>query len=153
MILGVVSKDVKTDHTTDPSVTNVERIIGVSLARSRVCFQCGKEGHLAKDCPRGRTNYSRSQHRLLRITDRPTQSRPSVKAYASTSEDTENPDARVTGTLFILGHLALALFDLRSTHSFISTVFVSQTKFVLESLLHEFSIGTFSGVNMIVLIG
>ena len=55
----------------------------------------------------------------------------------------------MTGTLSVLGHLALTLFDSGSTHSFISTIFVSQAKFVLEPLLHGFSVGTPAGVNMI----
>lgn len=53
----------------------------------------------------------------------PTQNRPPARAYVSTSKDTENPNAVVTGTLSVLGHLALTLFDSGSTHSFISTVF------------------------------
>ena len=43
----------------------------------------------------------------------------------------------------------LTLFDSRSTQSFIYTVFVSQAKFVLEPLLHEVSVCTTVGVNLI----
>ena len=57
--------------------------------------------------------------------------------YAFTHKDTENLNAAVTGTLSVLGHLALTLFDSGSTHSFISTVFVSQTKIGLKPLLHD----------------
>ena len=53
----------------------------------------------------------------------PTQNRPPARAYVSTSKDIENPNAGVTGTLSVLGHLALTLFDSGSMHSFISTVF------------------------------
>ena len=43
----------------------------------------------------------------------------------------------------------LTLFDSGSTHSFISTIFVNQAKFVLEPLLHEVSVSTPVGVNLI----
>ena len=55
----------------------------------------------------------------------------------------------VTSTLSVLGHFALTLFDSRSTHSFISTTFVSQAKIVLEPLLHDFLVGTPAGVDMV----
>ncbi|XP_022932193.1 uncharacterized protein LOC111438512 [Cucurbita moschata] len=122
---------------------------GPCLARFEACFRCGKEEHLAKDCPRGHTNDTKIQQRLLRIANNPTQNRPPARAYASTSQDTGNPDAAMTGTLNVLGHLDLTLFDSGSTHSFISTIFVSQAKFVLEPLLHGFSVGTLAGVDMI----
>ena len=122
---------------------------GQCLAHFGACFRCGKEGNLAKDCLGGHTNDTKNQQRPLRIVDNPTQNRPPVRAYASTSKDTENPYAAMTGTLSILGHLALTLFDSGSTHSFISTIFITQEKFVLESLLHGFSVGTLAGVDMI----
>ena len=118
---------------------------GQCLARSGACFRCGKEGYLAKDCPGSRITDVGNQQKPLRIADNPPQNRPPARAYASTSKDTGNPDAAVTGTLSVFGHLALTLFDSGSTHSFISTVFVSQAKFVLEPLLHGFSVGTPAG--------
>ena len=55
----------------------------------------------------------------------------------------------MTGTLSILGHFALTLFDSGSTHSFISTNFVSQAGIVLEPLLHDCLVGTPAGVDMV----
>lgn len=57
--------------------------------------------------------------------DCPSQNRHPTRTYASTNKETENPDAVVTGTLFVLGYLALTLFDSGSTDSFLSVVFVS----------------------------
>ena len=105
---------------------------GRCLAHTRACFQCGKEGHIAKDCQGGCANDSGNQQRRLSIADRPTQNYPPTRAYASIGKDIGNSDAVVTGTLSVLGYLALTLFDSRSTHSFISVVFVSQAKFVLK---------------------
>lgn len=81
--------------------------------------------------------------------DAPTQNRPPTRAFASTSKDTKNPDATVTGTLSVLDHFALTLFDSGSTHSFISTAFVSQAKIVLEPLSHNFLVGTLPSVDMV----
>ena len=55
----------------------------------------------------------------------------------------------MTGTLSVFGHFTLTLFDLGSTHSFISTDFVSQARIVLEPLLHDFLVGTPTGVDMV----
>ena len=55
----------------------------------------------------------------------------------------------MTGTLFVLGHFALILFDSGSTHLFISIAFVSQAKIVLEPLLHDFLVATLPGVDIV----
>ena len=104
---------------------------------------------MARDCPGGRANNVRDQQRPLRITDAPTQNRPLARAYASTSKNVENLNAAVTGTLFVLGHFTLTLFDSGFTHSFISTDFVSQARIVLEPLLHDFLVGTPTRVDMV----
>ncbi|KAA0031759.1 gag-protease polyprotein [Cucumis melo var. makuwa] len=46
------------------------------------------------------------------------------KVFATTRYEVEQAGSVVTGTLPILGHFAFVLFDSRSSHSFISSVFV-----------------------------
>ncbi|XP_022932810.1 uncharacterized protein LOC111439271 [Cucurbita moschata] len=113
------------------------------------CVRCGKDGHLARDCPRSRTNNVGDQQRPLRIADASTQNCPPAIAYASTSKDTKNLDAAVIGTLFVLVHFALILYDSGSTHLFISTTFVSQANLVLEPLLQDFLVATLPSVDMV----
>ena len=55
----------------------------------------------------------------------------------------------VTGTLSILGHFALTLFDSGSTHSFVSLPFVKQAGFIVELLMHVLSVGTLARVVLV----
>ena len=48
----------------------------------------------------------------------------------------------VTSTLPILGHFALVIFDLRSSHSFISSVFVQHMSLEVEPLSYILFIST-----------
>ena len=81
--------------------------------------------------------------------EQPAPPRAQARAYASTSKDTRRFDALVTGTLYILDHFAFTLFDSGSTHSFISLSFIVQAGFELEPLLHEMSVSTPSGVDLV----
>ena len=65
-----------------------------------------------------------------------------TKAYATTSKEAGTSGTIVTCTLSILGHFTLMLFDSGSTHSFVSSPFVSQAGFVIEPLMHVLSVGT-----------
>ena len=65
--------------------------------------------------------------------------------YATTRSEAEKSDAVVTGTLPIMGHYALVLFDYGSSHSFVSSSFVKHGKFELESLSYVLSISIPSG--------
>ena len=55
----------------------------------------------------------------------------------------------VTGTLPMLGHYALVLFDFGSSHSFISFVFASHACLEVEPLDHVLSVSTPSGESML----
>ena len=77
------------------------------------------------------------------------QTRAQTRAYATTSKEAGTSDTMVTGTLSILGHFALTLFDSGSTHSFVSLPFVSQAGFVVEPLMHVLSVGTTARVDLV----
>ncbi|KAL0533347.1 hypothetical protein IC582_030166 [Cucumis melo] len=55
----------------------------------------------------------------------------------------------VTGTLPVLGHYALVLFDSGSSHSFISSAFVLHARLEVEPLHHVLSVSTPSGKCML----
>ncbi|KAL0537704.1 hypothetical protein IC582_026689 [Cucumis melo] len=55
----------------------------------------------------------------------------------------------VTGTLPVLGHYALVLFDSRSSHSFISSAFLLHARLEVEPLHHVLSVSTPSGECML----
>lgn len=69
--------------------------------------------------------------------------------FATNHGEADKSSVVVTGTLSILGHLTLVLFDYGSTHSFISTSFVNQAKLELESFDFVLSVTTSIEVNMV----
>ncbi|TYK29806.1 ty3-gypsy retrotransposon protein [Cucumis melo var. makuwa] len=63
--------------------------------------------------------------------------------------EAEREGTVVTGTLPVLGHYALVLFDSGSSHSFISSAFVLHARLEVEPLYHVLSISTPSGEVML----
>ncbi|KAA0035817.1 gag protease polyprotein [Cucumis melo var. makuwa] len=95
--------------------------LGCCLFGTRTCFKCRQEGHTADRCPM----------RLTGVTE------------------AERAGTVVTGTLPILGHYALVLFDSGSSHSFISYAFVFHARLEVEPLYHVLSVSTPSGEIML----
>ena len=114
-----------------------------------MCYICGHAGHVPRTCP---TRSSGNPRELLRgqVIREPTiQTRPETRAYAMTSKEARTSGTVVTGTLSVLGHFALTLFDSGSTQSFVSLPFVKQAGFVVEPLMHVLSVGTPAGVDLV----
>ena len=119
------------------------------MAGSRACYKCGQEGHIDVNCTARNAEAQPNSPRVVEQVEKPAPPRAQARAYASKSKETGRSDAVVTGTLSILGHFAFTLFDSGSTHSFISMSFVVQAGFELEPLLHEMSVSTPSGVDLV----
>ena len=66
------------------------------------------------------------------------------KVFATNKSEAERVDIVVTGTLLVLRHYALVLFDFGLSHSFISYVFVSHACLEVEGLNHVLSMSTSS---------
>ncbi|KAL0551618.1 hypothetical protein IC582_010707 [Cucumis melo] len=114
--------------------------LGRCLFGTRTCFKCRQEGHTADRCPLRLTGIVQNQG-----AGAPHQGR----VFATNRTEAEKAGTVVTGTLPVLGHYALVLFDSGSSHSFISSAFVSHARLEVEPLHHVLSVSTPSGECML----
>ncbi|KAL0544328.1 hypothetical protein IC582_019441 [Cucumis melo] len=114
--------------------------LGRCLFGTRTCFKCRQEGHTADRCPLRVTGIAQNQG-----AGAPHQ----VRVFATNRTEAEKAGTVVTGTLPVLGHYALVLFDSGSSHSFISSAFVSHARLEVEPLHHVLSVSTPSGECML----
>ncbi|TYK18660.1 ty3-gypsy retrotransposon protein [Cucumis melo var. makuwa] len=89
--------------------------LGRCLFGTRTCFKCRQEGYKADRCSMNITRNAQNQG-----AGAPHQG----KVFATNKTEAERAGTVVTGTLPVLGHYALVLFDSGSSHSFISSAFV-----------------------------
>ncbi|XP_038880379.1 uncharacterized protein LOC120072030 [Benincasa hispida] len=115
---------------------------GQCLRNLGVCFNCGQTGHYAKACPKLITQVSTDQ------TTQPTSNKVTQQqkgwVFAITRKEAEDQDAIV-----ILGYYAFSLFDLGSSHSFISTTFAQHAQLTSKPLGYNRSIATPIRVSML----
>ncbi|KAL0549281.1 hypothetical protein IC582_013762 [Cucumis melo] len=114
--------------------------LGRCLFGTRTCFKCRQEGHTADRCPLRLPGIAQNQG-----AGAPHQGR----VFATNRTEAEKAGTVVTGTLPVLGHYALVLFDSGSSHSFISSAFVSHARLEVEPLHHVLSVSTPSGECML----
>ncbi|KAL0534284.1 hypothetical protein IC582_028573 [Cucumis melo] len=114
--------------------------LGHCLFGTRTCFKYRQEGHTADRCPLRLTGIAQNQG-----AGAPHQGR----VFATNRTEAEKAGTVVTGTLPVLGHYALVLFDSGSSHSFISSAFVSHARLEVEPLHHVLSVSTPSGECML----
>ncbi|KAL0537637.1 hypothetical protein IC582_026620 [Cucumis melo] len=114
--------------------------LGRCLFGTRTCFKCRQEGHTADRCPLRLTGNAQNQG-----ADAPHQGR----VFATNKTEAEKAGTVVTGTLPVLEHYALVLFDSGSSHSFISSAFVLHARLEVEPLHHVLSVSTPSGECML----
>ncbi|KAL0536186.1 hypothetical protein IC582_025125 [Cucumis melo] len=114
--------------------------LGRCLFGTRTCFKCRQEGHTADRCPMRLTGNAQNQG-----AGAPHQG----KVFATNKTEVERAGTVVIGMLLVLGHYALVLFDLGSSHSFISSAFVLHARLEVEPLYHVLSVSTPSGECML----
>ncbi|TYK11616.1 ty3-gypsy retrotransposon protein [Cucumis melo var. makuwa] len=110
------------------------------LFGTRICFKCRQEGHTADRCPMRLTGVAQNQG-----AGAPQQG----KVFATNKFEAEKVGTVVTGTLLVLGHYALVLFDSGSSHSFISSAFVLHARLEVEPLYHILSVSIPSEESML----
>ncbi|TYK21771.1 ty3-gypsy retrotransposon protein [Cucumis melo var. makuwa] len=114
--------------------------LGRCLFGTKTCFKCRQEGHTADRCPMRLTGNAQNQG-----AGAPHQG----KVFATNKTKAERAGTVVTGTLPVLGHYALVLFDSGSSHSFISSAFVLHARLEVEPIHHVLSVSTPSGECML----
>ncbi|GKD68934.1 putative reverse transcriptase domain-containing protein [Tanacetum coccineum] len=118
--IGYLTKDCKPAF---PAVVN-QRAPMVNQ-RSATCFECGRQGHFKKDCPK----LKNQNH-----GNRPIIPEGRGKAYAIGGGDANQGSNVVTGTFLLNNHYASVLFDSGADRSFVSTTFSTLLDIIPDTL-------------------
>nr|CAD1825884.1 unnamed protein product [Ananas comosus var. bracteatus] len=124
--------------------------------RAGRCFQCGQEGHVRTECPRGSspapstasapalpavshgtpsTQYQPGRPPVQRQSEGSRQA-PSGRMYAAQTEEAAAAEDVVAGIILLGGIRVRALFDTGASHSFIDRLFAELHGIPLVPLLH-----------------
>ena len=101
----------------------------------------GSRGHIVDRCPLRSTEIGQSSQGVT-APQRGT-------VFATSRLEAEKAATVVTGTLPMLGHFALTLFESGSSHSFISSLFVTYACLEVEPLDYVLLVSTLSGEIML----
>ncbi|KAL3746491.1 hypothetical protein ACJRO7_015454, partial [Eucalyptus globulus] len=123
--------------------------------RTGACYECGQQGHIARDCPRKQRRPQQlppppplqlGQNRgfVPQIAPQGGPIRPPAqgRTYAITRGQAKEAPNVITGTVSLNDHAAYALFDPGATHSFIAEQFVKLIGLSPELLESVVSIST-----------
>ncbi|GJT03786.1 putative reverse transcriptase domain-containing protein [Tanacetum coccineum] len=119
----------KIDHLTRDCKLTVPAAVNqrapMMNQRSATCFECGRQGHFKKDCPK----LKNQNH-----GNKPVIPEARGKAYAIGEGDANPGSNIVTGTFLLNNHYAYVLFALGANRSFVSTTFSTLLDIIPDTL-------------------
>ncbi|XP_028108225.1 uncharacterized protein LOC114307064 [Camellia sinensis] len=145
-------------NSTPACTTCEKKHGGVCYRMMEACYQCGKIGHMAKDCTKSRPNGNRGA--TSSIGSAPT-TKPATTPSTTRSEqrqgrvfalvpgDTQNTEAVVSGIISICGKPTYTLIDYGSMHSFISMAFAETWNRPMETLNYILCLASPTGGSML----
>ncbi|XP_028110954.1 uncharacterized protein LOC114309421 [Camellia sinensis] len=134
---------------------------GICQWKSGACYQCGKTGHLIKDCPqRNQRNGNRAAISSAGSTPTTNTKAPAKsnnnkdiakqgRVFALVPGDVQNVATVVSGTFMVHGHSASTLFDSGSTHSFVSKLFAQNLDKIEETLSYVLCVSSPMGDSVL----
>ena len=99
-----------------------------------VCYNCGQTRPFTTNCPQKRDDNTNQPAIKNQRGWGAQQQQGRAVAHVTTSRQANAPDAVVTSTLPVFGHLAFVLFNLGSTHSFVFEKFAKLAHLEKEPL-------------------
>jgi hypothetical protein len=93
-----------------------------------ICYNCGKKGHLSKECPKGAGAGKKAEPKTK------------ARAYVVTQEEVKDKPDVVSGTRLINNIPASVLFDSGATFNFISATACTLWNLVVEDLYNTLEV-------------
>ncbi|XP_043696754.1 uncharacterized protein LOC122647428 [Telopea speciosissima] len=123
---------------------------GDCLGGTFICFKCKEPGHLARNSPTlkeqpernpqgGQANQKAQNRKDTQGNQKP---RAPGRVFTMTKKDTEASPSIVVGMLKISGIPAYVLFDLGSTHTFVSSTFATRLNVMPKVLNYQLCLST-----------
>ncbi|XP_028078926.1 uncharacterized protein LOC114280752 [Camellia sinensis] len=161
-------RNLGTSNTSAPSQGTIpacsecgKRHRGTCQWKSGACYQCGKTGHLIKDCPQ-RNQRNGDKAATSSTGSAPTANTKSAakstnnkdtarqgRVFALVPGDVQNAATVVSGTFMVHGHSASVLFDSGSTHSFVSKLFAQNLDKTEETLSYMLCVSSPMGDSVL----
>nr|KAJ0192365.1 hypothetical protein LSAT_V11C800454700 [Lactuca sativa] len=117
--------------------------IATKCKRGRVCYGCGSPNHIKSECPQGKGNNNQGRITDNRSMDKKADTgRPKARAFRMTAQEAQETPDVVTGTFLVNSIHARVLFDSGANRSFVSSTFCKNLGRNAKTLEHALEIET-----------